>query len=166
MPNKAIIITAIILLLLVVKPQKSQAEPLIKQFEGLRLDAYKDSGGVWTIGWGSIYNLDLNRPVQAGDRIDDATALRWLRTEISEKYNYVKKAIKVPVNQNQLDSLTSFAYNVGVGAFKSSTLLKKLNEGKPEIEVADEFPKWNKIKGVISAGLTRRRKLERDLFLK
>jgi lysozyme len=151
-------------------PSKSIAEDLIKNFEGKKLKSYQDSVGVWTIGYGSIFNIDENRPVKKGDIISEETALRWLRFEIAQKQVDLKKLIKVPVTQNQIDSITSLAFNIGTNAFKRSTLLKLLNAGTDKKIVADQFLKWNKgtIKGKLQVipGLTNRRILERNLFLK
>ena len=81
----------------------------------------------------------------------------------------IKALVKVPINQNQLDSLTSFVYNVGIGAFRSSTLLRLLNSGAPKSEVAAQFDRWNKgtVRGqkVVLPGLVRRRSEEKALFL-
>jgi GH24 family phage-related lysozyme (muramidase) len=128
------------------------------------------SGNIWTIGFGSTYNHDAKRKVQEGDIIDKETALRWLRLDAGKFATGVKKLVKVPINQNQLDSLTSFAYNLGLGALQTSTLLRKLNAGSPKSEVAAEFLRWNKGRNsagilVEIPGLTRRRKAESDLFL-
>ena len=148
----------------------SQAESLIAFWESKRLKAYKDIGDVWTIGFGSTFNYDANRPVIKTDVIDDATALRWLKHEITNKRTEIKKLLKVPVTQNQLDSLTSFAYNIGINAFKNSTMLKMINAGDNKLMIADQFMIWNKItkdgKKIVSNGLTNRRKAERQLFLK
>jgi lysozyme len=163
--NKNLIIAAAILILIFMTTS-SQAEAIIKKFEGKRLKAYKDSGGIYTIGYGSTFNFDQNRPVIATDVIDDTTALNWLRKEISNRSAEIKKLIKVPVNQNMLDSLISLAFNIGTGAFKKSTLLRLLNAGSNKNLVADEFLKWNKVKGNIVPGLTNRRILEKELFLK
>ena len=151
-------------------PGKSIAEELIKNFEGKKLKSYQDSVGIWTIGYGSIFNIDENRPVKKGDIISEETALRWLRYEIKQKQVDLKKLIKVPVTQNQLDSITSLVFNIGTNAFKRSTLLRMLNAGTDKKNVADQFLKWNKgrIKGKLQVipGLTNRRILERNLFLK
>jgi lysozyme len=151
-------------------PGKSIAEELIKNFEGKRLKSYKDSVGIWTIGFGSIFNIDENRPVKQNDVISEETALRWLRFEIAQKQVDLKKLIKVPVTQNQIDSITSLAFNIGTNAFKKSTLLKLLNAGTDKKIVADQFLKWNKgtIDGKLQVipGLTNRRILEKNLFLK
>ena len=168
---KILAVTAIVVLLLTlnVKEVSGKALAIIKSFEGERLAAYQDQAGIWTIGWGSTYNHDLKRRVQKGDIIDKETALRWLRLDAAGAAANVKKLVKVPINQNQLDSLTSFSYNVGDGAFAGSTLLRKLNQGVSKQEVALEFPKWNKVtingEKVVSKGLVNRRKMEADLFL-
>jgi lysozyme len=169
--TKVIVVSAIVLLLLTanIKEVSGKALAIIKSFEGEKLTAYQDEAGIWTIGWGSTYNHDLKRRVQKGDIIDKETALRWLRLDAANAAANVKKVVKVPINQNQLDSLTSFSYNIGDNAFAGSTLLRKLNAGTSKQEVALEFPKWNKVtkngEKVVSNGLVRRRKMEADLFL-
>lgn len=168
--NKYIVIGAVVLLLTVVTiKQVSAAENIIKEFEGGYLDAYLDPVGIPTIGYGSIFNYDEKRPVKIGDRVTKDTALRFLREETKKIIPQIKKAIKVPITQNELDALTSFVYNVGIGAFLKSTLLKRLNAGEPKTAVADEFLKWNKAtkNGVLIElpGLTRRRIAEKNLFL-
>jgi lysozyme len=170
--TKVVVISAIVLLLLTanIKEVSGKALTLIKRFEGERLSSYQDQAGIWTIGWGSTYHHDLKRRVQKGDVIDKETALRWLKLDAAGFSDNVKRLVKVPINQNQLDSLTSFSYNVGNNAFANSTLLRKLNQGASKQEVALEFAKWNKVtingEKVVSDGLVRRRKLEADLFLK
>jgi lysozyme len=170
--TKVIVVSAIVLLLITanIKEVSGKALTLIKRFEGERLSSYQDQAGIWTIGWGSTYHHDLKRRVQKGDVIDKETALRWLKLDAAGFSDNVKRLVKVPINQNQLDSLTSFSYNVGNNAFANSTLLRKLNQGASKQEVALEFAKWNKVtingEKVVSDGLVRRRKLEADLFLK
>ena len=164
--TKNVVIALAIVALIIMSTTTSTAEILIARFEGKRLKPYQDTGNIWTVGYGSTYNIDAKRPVNQSDIIDDATAIRWLKSQVGTFQNQVKAVIKVPVNQNKIDSLTSLAYNIGINAFKSSTLLKLLNEGRPEIEVADQFLRWNKVNGIISNGLTIRRKAERDLFLR
>ena len=144
----------------------SKAASIIAIFEGKKLKSYKDQAGVWTIGFGSTYNIDEKRPVKEGDTITEATALRWLKTITADLQANIKKLILVPVTQNQLDSLTSLAYNIGPTAFAESTLLEMLNAGKPKIQVADQFLRWNKVKKVVNQGLVNRRLKERELFLK
>jgi len=83
----------------------------------------------WSVGYGSGFNWDQNRSVQKGDIIDKETAKRWLLLEAEKYYNKVMSLVKVPINENQLLALSSFAYNVGDGALANSTLLKLLNAG-------------------------------------
>jgi len=148
----------------------SSAENFIKSFEGKYLIPYDDGTGRITVGYGSVYNYDEQRPVQKGDVITEETAIRWLRQEMSSVVADIKKVVTVPINQNQLDSLTSFVYNLGIGNLKSSTLLKLLNSGADKKTVANQFQFWNKAmingKLTIMKGLTIRRKAEADLFLK
>jgi lysozyme len=162
--KKYVIIGAIVILLIM--STTSKAASIIAIFEGKKLKSYKDQGGVWTIGFGSTYNIDEKRLVKEGDTITDATALRWLKTITTDLQANIKKLILVPVTQNQLDSLTSLAYNIGSTAFAESTLLEMLNAGKPKIQVADQFLRWNKVKKVVNQGLVNRRLKERELFLK
>jgi lysozyme len=154
------------IVILIFMSTTSKAASIIAIFEGKKLKAYKDQGGVWTIGFGSTFNIDENRPVREGDTITEATALRWLKTITANLQDDIKKLVTVPVSQNQLDSLTSLAYNIGPTAFKNSTLLNRLNAGKPKIEVADQFMRWVFVKGVMNQGLVNRRSKEMELFLK
>jgi len=161
--KKYIVIAAIVLLFLISKRVK--AESIIAQFEGLRLRAYKDGAGIWTIGYGSTKDPFTGAKVVEGMQISKEMALAWLREDIKNRTAAIQKLIRVPINNNQLAALTSLAYNIGLGAFQRSTLLRLLNEKAPKIQVADQFLRWNKINNQVSTGLTNRRKLERDLFL-
>jgi lysozyme len=76
----------------------------------------------------------------------------------------VKKVLKVPLEQYQFDAVISFAYNVGLGSLKSSTLLKKINNSEFK-EASEEFGKWNKASGKVLTGLTKRREAERQMFI-
>lgn len=131
---------------------------LIKVFEGLRLRAYQDSVGIWTIGYGTT------RGVRPGMTISEAEAEAFLQQDLVRFEQAIDDALKVSVNDNQFSALSCFTYNVGPGAFRSSTLLKLLNE-QNLYGAADQFPRWNKAGGRTLAGLTRRRKAERSLFL-
>lgn len=119
----------------------------------------------WSVGYGSGYNWDQNRSVQKGDIIDKETAKRWLLIEAEKYYNKVKSLVKVPINDNQLLALSSFAYNVGDGALASSTLLKLLNAGADKQTVAAQFDKWVYAGGKVLKGLKNRRTAEKKLFL-
>lgn len=136
---------------------------LIKQFEGCRLTAYQDSVGVWTIGYGWTQPVD-GKPVAKGMVITQQKANQLLTEGVAQYEKGVTNLVAVSLNQNQVDALVDFAYNLGVNALKGSTLLKKLNAGD-YAGVANEFTKWNKAGGKVMNGLTRRREAERALFL-
>ena len=131
---------------------------LIKSFEGLRLKAYQDAVGIWTIGYGST------RGVKSGMAITEAEAERLLKEDVRRFEQAVNSAVKVPINDNQFSALVSFSFNVGSQALRSSTLLRLLNQ-RDYSGAANQFPRWNKAGGRVLAGLTRRRNAERALFL-
>lgn len=132
---------------------------LIKKFEGFRKDAYLCPAGIWTIGYGTT------KDVKQGDKCTEQDAEQYIQRDLEEFAKAVNENVKVPLTQNQFDSLCSFVYNVGIGAFKKSTLLTKLNN-KNYTEAADQFLRWNKAGGKELTGLTKRRQAERDLFVK
>lgn len=131
---------------------------LICNSEGLRVKPYRCQGGLWTIGYGHT------KGVKATDHITMEGALIFLKQDLKEVEALIRQYVKVPLTQNQYDALACFIFNVGVGHFKDSTLLKKLN-AKDYQGAGDEFLKWNKVKGEVSEGLTKRRETERKLFL-
>ena len=137
---------------------------LIKSFEGLRLKAYDDGVGVWTIGFGTIKYPNGIR-VKAGDSCTSQQAEDYLRNDLTSFENAVNRLVKAKLNQNQFDALVSFTYNLGETNLGKSTLLKKLNAGDYQ-GAADQFLVWNKAGGKVMNGLTRRREAERALFLK
>ena len=131
---------------------------LIKRFEGLRLNAYQDSVGVWTIGYGHT------KTAKAGQRITDDEAHGLLIQDVIDHESHIKRLVKVPLSQQEFDALSSWVFNLGGGALASSTLLRKLNAGD-YVGAANEFPRWNKAGGKELAGLTTRRNAERDLWV-
>ena len=135
---------------------------LIKHFEGCRLDAYLCPASVWTIGYGHTGKVD-GKTIQAGMKIPQNKATELLREDMAEFEKHVLHLIDVPLTQNQFDALVSFSFNVGAGALKNSTLRKLLNQGKYK-EVPAQLGRWNKAKGKVLAGLTRRRKAEGVLW--
>ena len=137
---------------------------LIKGFEGKRLNAYYDGVGVWTIGFGTIKYPNGVR-VKKGDTCTEAQAESYLKNDLVKFENAINRLVKVPLNQNQFDALSSFTYNLGETNLSSSTLLKKLN-AKDYAGAADQFLRWNKAGGKVMNGLTRRREAERNLFLR
>ena len=130
---------------------------LIKASEGLRLDSYQDSVGVWTIGFGST------RGVKAGMRITTEQADDRLREDLAVAEQCVERCAVVTLTDNEFAALVSFSFNLGCGALRGSTLLRKLNAGEFD-EAADEFKRWNHAGGHILAGLTDRRAAESALF--
>jgi lysozyme len=162
--KKIYIAFAVLFILLIGK--KVSALNLIKKFEGLELTSYPDTGGIWTIGYGNTINKDTGQAIKPGDKIDLETAERWLKMDVAEREKRIKKLIKVPVTENQMAAMTSLVYNIGTAAFSMSTLLRLLNRGADKKLIADEFLRWNKVQGKEVKGLTNRRKLERELFLK
>lgn len=136
---------------------------LIKEFEGCELTAYQDVVGVWTIGYGWTGTVDGIK-ISRGMTISQQKADELLREGVKQYESGVKGMLRVQVNQCQFDALVSFAYNLGVSALRGSTLMRKLNAGDVR-GAADEFLRWNKAGGEVLAGLTRRRRAERELFL-
>ncbi|MBI4781435.1 MAG: glycoside hydrolase family protein [Oscillatoriophycideae cyanobacterium NC_groundwater_1537_Pr4_S-0.65um_50_18] len=154
---------------MVMFPSKDCLE-LIKESEGLyrklsngKVAAYIDPVGVWTIGYGSTFNFDHNRPVQKGDIIDRPTAELWLNQEIDQKAKAVNVLCSVEITQSMFDALVSFIFNLGEGALKRSTLLKKLNSEDYE-GAAREFDRWIHGDGKVLPGLVIRRDKEEALF--
>jgi lysozyme len=131
---------------------------LIKKFEGCRLKAYKCPAGVWTIGYGSTAG------VKEGQVITQQQADNLLEKDLQRFVDGVNKLVTVDLNQNQFDSLVSFAYNCGVGALQRSTLLEYVNKKQFE-KASAEFDNWNKGGGKVLQGIVRRRDEEQALFL-
>lgn len=136
---------------------------LICEFEGKRLTSYDDGVGVWTIGFGTIKYPNGVR-VKKGDTCTLEQAKEYMRHDLIEFEHTVNSSVKVPLNQNQFDALVSLAYNIGSSAFKSSTLVKKLNAGDYK-GAADQFNVWVNAGGKRIQGLVNRRDREKLLFL-
>ena len=132
---------------------------LIKTYEGCRLTAYKCPAGVWTIGYGHTAG------VKQGDTITPLQANTLLTVDLQKFENAVNKAVKKPITQNEFDALVSFAFNVGIGNFEKSTLLRLVNLGQFEL-AAKQFEKWIYAGGKPLTGLKKRRLAEKTLFLK
>lgn len=148
--------------------QKRNIKPaieLIKHFEGLRLQAYKDTVGVWTIGYGTIALNGM--PIKPGQTITEADALQALLQDLETvRCPAIERLCKVELTDNEFCALVSFCYNLGIGALAKSTLLKLLNTNASREIVANEFLKWTKAGGVKLPGLVKRRKAEKELFLR
>lgn len=135
---------------------------LIKEYEGCRLTAYKCPAGIWTIGYGHT-SAAGDPVVSSGMRITKDEADKILRQDLVQYENGVSKFVDVDLSQNQFDALVSFAYNVGVGAFQKSTLLRKLNKSD-YASVPAELMKWTRAGGRELPGLVRRRRAEAKLW--
>jgi lysozyme len=132
---------------------------LIKKFEGLRLRAYQDSVGVWTIGYGHTDG------VWDGQRITEDEAEALLKSDLKLAEQGVTDMVTAPINENQFAALVSFAFNLGTNALRGSTLLRQLNMGFPKA-AAEQFLRWDHAGGKLLLGLQLRRQAERALFLK
>ena len=130
---------------------------LIKKFEGCRLEAYRCSANVLTIGYGHTGGV-LETDVITQDDAD-----RLLEQDIAKFEKYVNVNVAVELNQNQFDALVAWTFNLGVGNLRQSTMLRKLNEGDYQ-SVPSEMNRWNKAGGKTLDGLIRRRKAEGLLF--
>ena len=132
---------------------------ILKESEGLRLDAYICPAGVLTIGHGTT-----GPRVSPGLTITEDQANAWLKQDCRKFERDVERLVTVDLNPNEFSALVSFTYNVGEGALERSTLLRLLNQGD-RARAADEFPRWNKGGGRVLPGLKIRREKERALFL-
>lgn len=136
---------------------------LIKEFEGCRLTAYRDEVGVLTIGYG-ITNADKSvtgTSIKAGMKISQSTAEKWLEESLNRKYLplVMKYDTRYNWNQNEIDALVSFAYNIG------SIDQLTANGSRSRETIATKMLEYVKAGGVTYNGLIRRRKAERELFL-
>ena len=136
---------------------------LICNFEGLRLKAYDDGVGVWTIGFGTTKYPNGIR-VKKGDTCTLDQAKAYMQNDLKSFEQTVNNTVKVPLNQNQFDALVSLAYNIGASAFSQSTLVKKLNANSIS-GAADQFDVWVNAGGKRMQGLVNRRAKEKALFL-
>jgi len=133
---------------------------LIKEFEGCKLEAYKCPAGVWTIGYGHT-----GAEVVKGCKIDLDTAGEILDKDLTNFSVGVDKLVtNKTITSNEFSAMCSFAFNVGLGNFKASTLLRCVNKFNTA-GAAGEFMRWNLVRGIISPGLVRRREAERALFV-
>lgn len=137
---------------------------IIREFESFQPKAYLDTGGVWTIGYGTIKYPNGVR-VSKGDMCTQAQAEIWLKNDCKWIDACLDKYVKVPTTQNQFDALASLVYNIGETAFVKSTLLSVLNQSSYKL-AAEQFDRWVYDNGKKIQGLVNRRKKEKELFLK
>lgn len=141
-----------------------RAVDLVKEFEGLELDAYVDPVGVVTIGYGYTNRAGFGPGVKMGDRWTEGEAEAMLREGLQRFGAEIAPHIKRTPTANEFGAMVSLAYNIGTGAFSRSTFLKRFNAGD-RVGAAEAMLWWNKAGGRVLRGLTRRREAERALFL-
>lgn len=130
---------------------------LIKRWEGLRLESYRCSAGVWTIGYG------YTATAREGMRITETEAERLLLADLAVFEAEISSVVDVELTDNQFAALVSWTYNVGAAAMRQSTLIRKLNEGD-YVSVPSELARWNKVNGKVLPGLSNRRAAEAGLW--
>ena len=136
---------------------------IIREAESLELIAYLDTGGVWTIGYGTIKYPNGVR-VKKGDVCTRGQAEIWLKNDCLWVDACLDKHVKVAVSQNQFDALASFVYNIGETAFIKSTMLTLINNSNFS-SAASQFDRWIYDNGKEIKGLVNRRAKEKTLFL-
>lgn len=139
-----------------------RGKDFIKSFEGLELRVYPDpatGGAPYTAGYGHT-----GSDVKPGMKVTQAMADAWFDKDVQKFESGVSALLTAPTTQPQFDAMVSLAYNIGLGNFKSSTLLKKHN-AKCYQCAAGQFPAWNRAAGKVMNGLTRRRNAERALYM-
>lgn len=129
---------------------------LIKSFEGLRLQAYQDSVGIWTIGYGHTQD------VHEGMAINESEAEQLLRDDLA-RFEHGVEDMAGDCTQGQFDALVSFAFNLGLQALKTSTLLR-LHKAGDHAGAEEQFMRWTKAGGRVLSGLVRRRAAEAELY--
>lgn len=135
-----------------------QGIDFIKRHEALRLHAYRDAVGVWTIGYGHTSTA------KQGMVITEAEAERLLRQDLKTAEEEINRHL-LPLKQHQFDSLASFVFNVGIGAFRKSTLLKRLKMDVNHPDIINQFGRWVYGGGKILKGLVKRRREEANLYM-
>jgi len=137
---------------------------LIKEFEEFRGMPYRDAAGIPTIGYGATYYPDGQVVRMTDPAITEPEGSRMLVLMVARYADGISRYVQVPLMQEQFDALVSWAYNVGLEAARTSTLMRVLNAGDYAAAAA-QFERWNRSGGQVLGGLTRRRRRERDLFL-
>ena len=136
----------------------SKGLQLIKDFEGLRLYAYRCPAGVPTIGYGHTLGVKM------GQAITEKQAEDYLKQDVAPIERYLND-VGINFRQEQFDALASFIFNLGTGNFQHSTLLNKICADAPDGEIAEQILKWVNANGRPLAGLKRRRVAEANMFL-
>ena len=137
---------------------------LICEFEGLKLKPYLCSARISTIGYGNTYYPNGKRVTLLDDAITKEYAFEIFKTIADKFAKRVDDMVKTELTQNQFNALVSFAYNVGTGAFATSTLLKKVNVNPNDATITNEFLKWVRANKKVIQGLVNRRNKEALIY--
>ncbi len=132
---------------------------LIKEFEGCRLQSYRCSAGVWTIGYGHT-----GKDIKEGMTITQQEADDWLVVDCNRVLQMLRDTLRVPIRQNQLDALVSLGFNIGTEALRKSTLMSLVNRNPDDMNIPEQFDRWVYAGGKVVNGLVRRRKAEGRLY--
>ena len=133
---------------------------LIKEFEGCRLQSYRCSAGVWTIGYGHT-----GKDIKEGMTITQQQADDWLMVDCNRVLQMLRDTLRVPIRQNQLDALVSLGFNIGTEALHKSTLMSLVNRNPDDLNIPEQFDRWVYAGGKVVNGLVRRRKAEAKLYI-
>jgi lysozyme len=137
---------------------------VLKHLEGFRAKPYLDGAGVATIGYGSTYYKDGKRVHLTDAPISEYEASCLMEDVLVHFERSVDSYTRDDIKQNEFDALVCFAYNCGTHALNKSTLLKFINDYKPEGDIRNQFMRWTKINGIVSVGLRNRRIAEINLY--
>lgn len=137
---------------------------LVKRFEGCKLHAYLDGGGVATIGYGTTVYNNGNK-VKIGDVIDQERADFEIKAHCEKIEKSILNLVHAKLNNNQLSAIISLVYNIGINNFRFSTMLKKINNNN-FVGAANEFDRWVWDNGKVIKGLQNRREEEKQIFLR
>ena len=132
---------------------------LIREFEGCRLQSYRCSAGVWTIGYGHT-----GKDIKEGMTITQQEADDWLIVDCNRVLQMLRDTLRVPIRQNQLDALVSLGFNIGTEALRKSTLMSLVNRNPDDLNIPEQFDRWVYAGGKVVNGLVRRRKAEGKLY--
>ncbi|WP_048331013.1 lysozyme [Bizionia psychrotolerans] len=139
---------------------------LIKKYESFRNHPYLCPSEIPTIGFGNTYYEDGTKVKLSDSPITIKQAETLLKSTVKKFEEGVNDLVEVDLNQNQFDAIISFVYNIGLGAFEDSTLLKRINNNPEDEDIKYQFSRWNKADGKILKGLKRRRNEEAFLYFK
>lgn len=149
-----------------VLPDFQKLAAIKEHFEGYKNIAYKDSGGVWTVGFGSTYNHDKKRKVQEGDTISKEVAIRWMATDVDSVIRQANQYITSQLNPSQSAAIVDYIYNRGIGNFLKTQLDELINANPHDPLVAKEIlgTGLKDRAGNLLWGLGRRRRAEAYLY--